>query len=113
MQADAVASDSSRRAQASAVVAAAASNLQSLRLSALATQVRVVAFTRVKKAIDDMVTQLLAEKVDEIKHKGFCVDVFNENQFETETKEREEQDETAKIEDLDMTIAKLAKAING
>jgi chromosome segregation ATPase len=73
----------------------------------------VDAFTRVKKAIDDMVTQLLAEKVDEIKHKGFCVDVFNKNQLETETKEREEQDETAKIEDLDMTIAELTKAING
>jgi len=36
-----------------------------------------LAFTRVKKAIDDMVSQLLKEKEDEIKHKDFCVDEFN------------------------------------
>ena len=32
--------------------------------------------TLVKKAIDDMVSQLLKEKEDEIKHKDFCVDEF-------------------------------------
>jgi len=31
----------------------------------------------VKKAIDDMATQLLAEKKDEILHKDFCVEQFN------------------------------------
>jgi hypothetical protein len=30
----------------------------------------------VKKAIDAMVSQLLTEKADEIKHKDFCVDEF-------------------------------------
>jgi hypothetical protein len=113
LQADAVASGSSRRAQVSAGLAAAASKLQSPRLATLATQVRLNAFTRVKKAIDDMVTQLLAEKADEIKHKDFYVDEFNTNQLETETKVREEQDVTAKIEDLDMIIAGLGKAIDG
>merc|ERR1712217_555103 len=69
------------------------------------------AFTRVKKAIDDMVAQLLKEKEDEIKHKDFCVDEFNTNQLQTEKKEREKKDLIAKIEDLEMGIKSLADAI--
>merc|ERR1712194_700527 len=69
------------------------------------------AFERVKKAIDDMVSQLLKEKEDEIKHKDFCVDEFNTNQLQTEKKEREKQDLIAEIEDLEMTIKALAEAI--
>jgi len=52
----------------------------------------------VKKAIDDMVSQLLKEKEDEIKHKDFCVDEFNTNELQTEKKTRAKQDLTAKIE---------------
>merc|ERR1711957_366751 len=68
-------------------------------------------FVRVKKAIDDMIAQLLVEKADEIKHKSFCVDEYNSNQLQTEKKDREKQDLTAKIEDLEMTIEELAKSI--
>jgi uncharacterized coiled-coil protein SlyX len=81
------------------------------KLSNLAYRVRLDAFTRVKKAIDDMVAQLLKEKEDEIKHKDFCVDEFNTNQLQTEKKEREKKDLIAKIEDLEMTIKSLADAI--
>ena len=38
------------------------------RLATLAVQVRLDAFTRVKKAIDDMIAQLLKEKENETKH---------------------------------------------
>ena len=48
--------------------------LHSPRLTALANKVRLDAFTRVKKAIVDLVAQLLKEKEDEIKHKRFCGD---------------------------------------
>merc|ERR1712242_552403 len=65
-----------------------------------------------KKAIDDMVAQLLKEKEDEIKHKDFCVDEFNTNQLQTEKKEREKKDLIAKIEDLEMTIKALTEAID-
>jgi septal ring factor EnvC (AmiA/AmiB activator) len=58
-----------------------------------------------------MIAQLLVEKADEIKHKDFCVDEFNKNQLETEKKEREKKDLIAKIEDLEMTIDQLTKAI--
>jgi hypothetical protein len=70
------------------------------------------AFTRVKKAIDDMVAQLLKEKEDEIKHKDFCVDEFNTNEMQTEKKEREKSDLIAKIEDLELTIKQLTEAID-
>jgi len=82
------------------------------RLSTLAYRVKLDAFTRVKKSIDDMISQLLKEKADEIKHKDFCVDEFNTNQLQTEKKEREKQDLIAHIEDLEMTIKALTEAID-
>merc|ERR1719261_848722 len=101
---------SERRQKASNILSAVAHKLQSPRLATLAVRVRRDAFTRVKKAIDDMIAQLLVEKADEIKHKDFCVDEFNTNQLQTEKKEREKQDLIAKIEDLEMAIEALEKA---
>merc|ERR1711953_1165091 len=107
-----VAIASKKREQASNLLSRAAKRLNSPRLSALAYRVRLDAFTRVKKAIDDMIAQLLKEKADKIKHKDFCVDEFNTNQLQTERKEREKQDLIAKIEDLEMTIKSLTEAID-
>jgi len=101
----------SRRAQAAKLLSDVAKRLQNPKLSNLAYRVRLDAFTRVKKAIDDMVAQLLKEKEDEIKHKDFCTDEFNTNQLQTEKKEREKKDLIAKIEDLEMTIKTLTEAI--
>merc|ERR1719439_265368 len=75
---------SERRVQASKLLSAVALKLQNPRLATLAVRVRLDAFTRVKKAIDDMVSQLLKEKEDEIKHKDFCVEEFNTNELQTE-----------------------------
>jgi hypothetical protein len=109
---DAAQFQSKRRSAASKLLADVAKKVQSPRLATLAVRVRLDAFTRVKKAIDDMIAQLLVEKADEIKHKSFCVDEFNKNQLETEKKEREKTDLLAKIEDLEMTIDALTKAID-
>merc|ERR1712195_212179 len=103
---------SERRAQASKLLSAVALKVQNPRLATLAVRVRLDAFVRVKKAIDDMVAQLLKEKEDEIKHKDFCVDEFNTNELQTEKKERAKQDLTAKIEDLEQTIKALTEAID-
>merc|ERR1712060_940372 len=103
---------SERRLQASKLLSSVAKKLQNPRLATLAVRVRLDAFTRVKKAIDDMVAQLLKEKEDEIKHKDFCVDEFNTNELQTEKKEREKADLTAKIEDLELTIKQLTEAID-
>merc|ERR1719240_743057 len=107
------ATHSMRRTAASKLLTAAARKLQSPRLATLATQVRLDAFVRVKKAIDDMIAQLLKEKEDEIKHKDFCVDELNSNQLQTEKKDREKSDLIALIEDLEMTIKALTDAIDG
>merc|ERR1719158_2553429 len=103
---------SERRAQASDLLTAVAKKVQNPRLATLAVRVRLDAFTRVKKAIDDMVAALLKEKEDEIKHKDFCVEEFNTNELQTEKKEREKSDLTAKIEDLELTIKQLTEAID-
>merc|ERR1712190_437475 len=102
---------SARRNQAATLLKAVADKHNNPRLATLAYKVRLDAFTRVKKAIDDMIAQLLKEKEDEIKHKDFCVDEFNTNQLQTEKKEREKQDLIAKIEDLTMTIKTLTEEI--
>jgi len=102
---------SERRSKASQLLAAVAKKLNSPRLSAIAVKVRLDAFVKVKKAIDDMVAQLLKEKADEIKHKDFCVEEFNSNQLQTEKKDREKEDLLALIEDLELTIKTLTTEI--
>jgi len=104
---------SDRRMKASELLANMAKKMASPRLAAIASQVKLDAFTRVKKAIDDMVAQLLQEKADEIKHKDFCVEEFNSNQLQTEKKERHKEDMLAKVQDLEMTIKALTDAIAG
>merc|ERR1719213_555806 len=94
------------QARAAAVLRAA-----SPRLAALAMHVRLDAFTKVKKAINDMIAQLLKEKKDDITKKDFCVAEFNKNELDTEKKESEKSDLLAKIEDLEMSIEKLTADI--
>merc|ERR1719281_1025590 len=74
-------------------------------------QIRLDAFTKVKKAIDDMIAQLLQEKADEIKHKDFCVSELNTNQFQIEDKEREKSDLETKIDALKHAIKVLTEEI--
>ena len=69
------------------------------RLAAVAMKVKLDAFVRFKKAIDDIIAQLMAEKQDEIKHKDFCEE-FNTNQVLTKCKGTEKQDLLALIEDF-------------
>mmetsp|Transcript_9084 Transcript_9084/g.15700 ORF Transcript_9084/g.15700 Transcript_9084/m.15700 type:complete len:743 (+) Transcript_9084:2-2230(+) len=101
-----------RRTQAVKLLRAVSQRVHNPRLAALAERVRIDAFTRVKKAIDDMVAALLKEKEDEIKHKDFCVEELNQNQLQTEKKEHEKADLTAKIEDHESTIKELTAAID-
>jgi len=102
---------SERRSQASKVLMSAAHKMQSPRLAALAMSVRLDAFTKVKKAIDDLIAQLLQDKADEIKHKDFCTEELNSNQLQTEEKTRQKTDLLSTMETLTMKIAALAEAI--
>merc|ERR1719305_1395149 len=66
---------------------------------------------QVKAAIDEMVTALLKEKEDEIKHKDFCTDGLNQNERAQEHKARDIDELEAKIADLTTTIDELTKSI--
>lgn len=100
-----------RKSAASKLLAKAAAKAKNPKLSALAARVQLDAFTKVKKAIDDMIADLLQEKADEIKHKDFCTEEFNQNEKETTSAERKKADLTAEIEALTQKIAVLTKEI--
>merc|ERR550514_2396410 len=104
--------NSERQTAAAKFLKEVALKTDSPRLAAIAMKVKLDAFVRVKKAIDDMIAQLLVEKQDEIKHKDWCVDEFNTNQQQTEQKESEKQDLLALIEDLQLQIKTLAGEID-
>merc|ERR1719269_497052 len=101
----------SKRDAAAKVLFTAAKTFANPQLAALATQVRLDAFTKVKAAIDEMVTALLKEKEDEIKHKDFCTDGLNQNERAQELKARDIDELEAKIADLTSTIDELTKSI--
>jgi hypothetical protein len=99
------------RNQAARVIENVSASLDKPRLAAIAQSIRLDAFTKVKKAIDDMVAALLQEKADEIKHKDFCIDGLHENEKETTEQERNKSDLLAKIDELAARITSLASAI--
>merc|ERR1740130_2113294 len=92
--------EESKRDEAAKVLFAAAKAYGNPKLSAIATSMRLDAFTKVKAAIDDMIAALLKEKEDEIKHKDFCTDELNQNGRAQELKARD-------IEELEAQIATL------
>merc|ERR1719265_2658154 len=102
---------SKRQEEASKLLAGIARKNKNPRLMTLAMNVRLDAFTKVKKAIDDMVQQLLKEKQDEIKLKDFCVEEKHQNEMETDRKLKEKKDFIKEIKDLEMTIDELTQAI--
>jgi len=107
----ATATHSKRREQAAQLLVTAARKFQNPRMAQLAQAVRLDAFVKVKKAIDDMVAELMKQKEDEIKHKDWCVDEMNTNERTTEMKNRDKDDLNAKIADLTSTIDTLTKEI--
>merc|ERR1719146_275094 len=103
--------ESSKRDQAAKVLFTAAKTYANPQLATLATQVRLDAFTKVKAAIDEMVTALLKEKEDEIKHKDFCTDGLNQNERAQELKARDIAELESEIADLTTQIDELTKSI--
>merc|ERR1719473_515619 len=101
---------SKRREQVAKLLSDVAKKHNDPRLAQIAVKVRLDAFTRVKKAIDDMIAELLKEKEDEIVHKDFCTDSLNQNVATTSEKEREKTDLETLIADLTAKIDYLTKA---
>merc|ERR1719420_1608439 len=67
---------SKRVAEAQKLLTGIAKKTKNPKLMTLAMSVKLDAFTEVKKAIDDMVAELLKDKADEIKLRDFCVEGF-------------------------------------
>merc|ERR1719352_2062525 len=71
----------SKRDAAAKVLFTAAKKYSNPKLAAIASSMRLDAFTKVKAAIDEMINALLKEKEDEIKHKDFCTDEIKHKDF--------------------------------
>jgi len=81
------------------------------QLAAMAVQVQLDAFTKVKKAIDDMVVDLKDQQAKEVEKKDFCNKELDENEKMTyETKETV-ADLKDSIAGLEATLSKLAEEI--
>merc|ERR1719356_1562979 len=103
---------SSVRDHLSQLLASRAKDLHSPRLAALATQVKLDAFTKVKKAIDDLVKALQDEQAAEVKKRDWCIEEFDNNALETQQTEFVKKDVLAKIAALETTIKTLTAEID-
>jgi len=99
------------REQASQLLANVARKNNNPKLITLALSIRLDAFTKVKKAIDDMIAELTKQQADEVKMKEYCRDALNTNLRSTQDKEREKTTLEHKIDDLTMTIEELTESI--
>merc|ERR1719163_2352592 len=99
------------RSRAATVLREAASSSRNEDLALLATSVELDAFTKVKKAIDDMIATLKTQQTDEVKKHDYCKATIQENEMETARKEDLSQDLSHTIEDLETEIKGLKDSI--
>jgi len=97
----------SNRSKAIKMLQKAAKKFDDPNLSVLAGRMQLDAFTKVKQAIDEMVTQLQQEKADEIKHRDWCIVELNDSEKERTRTGRDHDDQVSKIADLDEEIITL------
>merc|ERR1719236_153318 len=90
------------RTKAARLFLEAGIRLGSPGLSALAISTRGDVFAKVKKAIDDMLTQLKQEQKDEMKHRDWCISELNSN--ERETDEGYDQQKALQVENEELTL---------
>merc|ERR1719424_2196448 len=102
---------SSSRARAAAMLRRVALDSHDPKLSFLATTVELDAFTKVKKAIDDMVIMIQTQQADEVKKNDWCIAEFQETEMTTKKTEDHKVDLEAKEAELASTIETLEKAI--
>merc|ERR1719486_539885 len=73
-----------------------------MQLSTLAVSIGLDSFTKIKEAMDKMVSELKAEQEEEVKFKTYCTKELNLNEKST-------YEATEQKEDLEALIAKLTK----
>lgn len=99
-----------RREKVSSTLMSAGKRLDD-RLVTIALQAKLDNFERVKESIDDMVTALKKEMDDEVKHKDFCVQQFQQNKLATEEKTRATKTIAAEAGDLQIKMNQSATVI--
>merc|ERR1719482_1157446 len=81
--------EKAKRARVVGALKAVAQKSGSGAVLALAAKAQLDAFTKVKAMIDEMVTVLKKDQEDEVKHRDFCVEEFDENAKQTLVKDNE------------------------
>jgi outer membrane murein-binding lipoprotein Lpp len=82
------------------------------KIAMIATYAKLDAFTKVKKAIADMIAELKVQQKDEVDHRDYCNEEFNKNQLEAESERDNYDNLVAKIGDLTATITTLSSEID-
>lgn len=100
-----------RRAAALRILAEAGKHVRDPGFAALQVRVRSAVFDKVVKDIQAMVDKLVAEQKAEVELRDFCIQEFQKNELATEQGERDKADLTAKVEDLESSIAALTSEI--
>merc|ERR1719161_152819 len=81
------------------------------QLAKLASKVKLLDFTEIKKAIDDMMAELKKIQTEEDDKYEFCTSEIKANEKETAAKTDLKADLETKIESLTMTITTLTDEI--
>eukprot|EP00747_Dinoflagellata_sp_TGD_P142070 gnl/TRDRNA2_/TRDRNA2_176204_c8_seq13.p1 gnl/TRDRNA2_/TRDRNA2_176204_c8~~gnl/TRDRNA2_/TRDRNA2_176204_c8_seq13.p1 ORF type:complete len:737 (+),score=283.95 gnl/TRDRNA2_/TRDRNA2_176204_c8_seq13:73-2283(+) len=102
-----VSSETRGRKEAAKILRNAAAKAGNPEMAMLATSVELDAFTKVKKAIDDMIATLKVQQADEVKKNDWCKDEIQENEMTTAKTEDHKSDLEAKISSLEDKIKTL------
>jgi len=95
------------REQAASLLERVAEKTNSVSMAALATSLRLDAFTRVKKAIDDMIIHLSRQTSEEIVLRDTCIANLNTNERNTDKEIHAKTNLETKIAGLEMKIKEL------
>jgi len=86
-------------------------SLLDARLAHLAKQTKMDTFTKVKKAMDDMVGALKKEQQDEVQHKEYCVKSLRDNDIVIGDKLQVKESLVAKEDTLEVKVDEASKDI--
>jgi chromosome segregation ATPase len=100
-----------RRQRAASILRKVAKDMQNPELSMLATTVELDAFTRVKKAIDDMISMLKTQQSDEVKKSDWCKKELQSNDMGTMKATSLKDELDMKIGDLGSNLEKLTDEV--
>lgn len=103
--------ESKQRHRVAQMLRRAAKEAQDPELSMLATSVELDAFTRVKKAIDDMIAMLGQQQKDEVKKSDWCKSEFQSNEMATAKMNTRQAEIEAKLAKLEADIKELEAGI--